>query len=121
MPARAAQRGAFHHDIGIGRDALAMEGRRRDAPLTHVECAFAGDKPFAEQDLHPALRALLDHLLRMMDEHLADELRVVDEDDVLPTQFVMRDAAVGGSQMLEEQDGVGGFEEAPAEIEEKIQ
>ncbi len=76
MPARAAQRGALDHDIGIGRDALAMKGRRGNAPLAHVEGALAGDQAFAKQDSHPALRALLDHLLRVVDQHLADELGI---------------------------------------------
>ncbi len=45
----------------------------------------------------------------------------IDEDDVLPAQLVMRDAAVGGSQVLKEQDGIGWLEKAAAEIEEEIQ
>ena len=121
VPACAAQRGALGHDIGIGGDALAMEGRRGDAPLAHVEGALAGDEAFAEQDLHAALGALLDHLLRMVDQDFADEVGMVDEDDVLPAQLVVRDAAVGGGEVFEEQDGVRRLEEAAAEIEEQIE
>ena len=42
----------------------------------------------------------------MIDEDFANELRVIDEDDVLPAELVVRDASVGGGQMLEQQDGV---------------
>ncbi len=54
-------------------------------------------------------------------EHLADEIGVVDEDDVLPAQLVVCDAAVGGSEVLEEKDGVGWLEEAAAQIEEEVE
>ena len=121
MPARAAERGPFGHDIGIGGDALPVKGGRGDAPLAHVEGALAGDEAFAEQDLHAALRALLDHLLRMVDENLADEVGMIDEDDVLPAQLVVCDAAVGGGEVLEEKDGVGWLEEAASQIEEQVQ
>ncbi len=120
QPARR-ECGAFGHHVGVSGDALAMKGGRSDAALAHVEGAFAGDEAFAEQDLHAPLRALLDHLLRMVDQNLADEVGVIDEDDVLPPKLVVCDAAVGGGEMLEEQDGVGWLEEAASQIEQQVQ
>ncbi len=121
VPACATQGSTFGHDIGISGDALAMKRRSGDAPLAHVEGALAGDEPFAKQDLHAALGALLDHLLRMVDQDFANELRMIDEHDVLPAELVVRDAAVGGGEMLEEQDGVRWLEEAAAQIEEQVE
>src|ERR1700741_3248062 len=107
--------------MAVGSDALAMECRGSDAPLPHVEGAFAGDETFAEQNFHAPLGALLDNLLGVVDQHFADEVGVIDEDDVLPAQFIVRDAAVSGSEVFEEKDGVRRLEETAGRKEEEVE
>src|ERR1700724_3160739 len=56
----------------------------------------------------------------MVDEDVADELGLIDEDDVLPAELVVRDAAVGGGEVLEEQGGVRRIEEAADDVEGQV-
>ena len=117
LPLGAHVRRAIHHDGAVGLNALAVEGGSGNAPLPPVHLAIAGDEPFAQQNLHPPLGALLDEVLRLVDEDLVDEFRLVDENDVREAQTVMGHAPVGLCQMLEEHDRIAGLEEAPQQIE----
>ena len=119
-PALAHRGCTVDHRVGVGLDALAMECRCCDSALAHVELAFAGYQPFAEQDLHSLLRALFDEGRGLGDEDFADQIRIVDKDDVAAAEFVVRDVAVFAYKVLEQQDGIARFEEAVEEIERQI-
>ncbi len=78
------------HDVGVGLDALAVEGRSRNPTLPHVEWPVAGDEALAEQDLHPALRALFYKGAPFGHQHFLDLFRLTKEQD-----FGAEDAIAG--------------------------
>lgn len=96
--------------VGVGGDALAVEGRGDDAAVAHVDGVVGGDEPFAEEDLHAADGALLHEGRGLRDEDLLDEGGVVDEDDGRAHEAVVGDGAVGAMQVLEEADGLAEFD-----------
>ena len=80
-----------------------MEGWRGDAALTHVRLTLACDEPFPEQDLHAALRAILDEMLRLVDQDF-DEAWLSRKGLFKPTERVFvaaqplkRDADIAGT------------------------
>ena len=70
-----------------------------------VDGVVGGDEAFAEKDFHAADGALLDEAGGLVDEDLADVVGVVDEDDGRAHEAVVGDGAVGGVEVLEEEDG----------------
>ncbi len=56
--------------VGVGGDALAVEGGSGDAALADVDGIVGGDEAFAEEDLHAADGALFDVAVGVVDEDL---------------------------------------------------
>ncbi len=105
--------------VGVGGDALAMEGGRGDAALADVDGIFGGDEAFAEEDLHAADGALFDEAVGVVDEDFSDVVGVVDEDDGRAHEAVVGDVAVGLEEVLEEADGVAEFDPGLEGVEGK--
>src|SRR5271165_2579373 len=122
MPPRLAHRNCtLHHDRAVSLDALPMKSRCGNAPLPLVAFAIAGNQPFAQQNLHALLRALLDEVLRLHDEDLADELRLTHEDNVARPHAIVRHPAVRRSEVLKKQDRIAYAKESPREIEGQVE
>ncbi len=85
-----------------------MEGWLSHLALGAVSSAFAGDHALAQQHFCALDGALLDEVVVLDDEHFADVVRMIEEDDVMPGDFVMCDVAIVPRQLLEEQDRIGG-------------
>jgi hypothetical protein len=86
-PAPRDARGVLDHRSAVARDALAVKGRLREAPLPAPVLALARQQPFAEKTLGTLQRAALDEAFVVRDEDVADEFGVVDEEEVLrPTR-----------------------------------
>ena len=94
------------HRAGVFRNALAMKGGLRNLALGAMLSAFAGDHALAQQHLRALDRAFLDEVFVLHDEHFANVVGVIQKDDVIPSDFVVRDVAVFPSQVLKQQDGI---------------
>ena len=69
--------------------------------------AFAGDHALAQQHLGALNRALLDEVVVLHDEHFADVVGMIQKDDVIPSDFVVRDVAIFLGQVLKQKNGIG--------------
>src|SRR6185436_9745319 len=67
------------HVLRVGADALPVEGGLREPPLAGVELAFAGEEPFAEEELRPFQAAALAEVVLAGDEDVLDEVRMLHE------------------------------------------
>jgi len=99
-PAVAHEHRCADHGACVFRDALAMKGRLRHLTLGAMLRAFAGDHALAQQHLCALNGALLDEIVILHDQHFADVVGVIQEDDVIPSDFVVRDVAVFLGQVL---------------------
>ena len=79
--------------------------------------AFRGDHAGAEQHFRAPHGALFDEVIVLHDQDFADVVRVIQEDDVIPSDFVVSDVAIFAGEMLEQQDGIGRAESAECEPE----
>ncbi len=98
-----------------------MKSRSRNTPLPFVALAVAGNQPFAKQNLHALLRALLDEVLRLLDENLANEVGLIHEDDVAGSHAIMCHPAVRRGQVLKEKDWIADAKESPREVKWKVE
>ena len=71
-----------------------MKGRLRQAPLPEMKFAFAGEKSLAQHLLRAYERATLGEVLLIRDEHVADQIRMIEQVDALVTDFEEHDVAV---------------------------
>ncbi len=117
LPSVAVGGGDGDDLIGVGVDALAMEGGCGDATLAEVDGFFGGDEAFAEEDLHAADGALFAVAVGVVDEDVLDVAGVVDEDDGGAHEAVLGDVAVGFVEVLEEADGVAEFDPGAEGVE----
>ncbi len=90
-----------------------MKRRLRHLPLRAMLSALAGDHAFAEQHLAAADRPLLHKVVVLHHQHFADVFGIVQEDNVIPPDLVVRDVAVFLNQMLKQENRVGGTKPAP--------
>src|SRR5277367_4223579 len=97
-----------------------MKRRRGDTSLPLVNVAIAGNQSLAEQNLHALLRAFFDEVLRLHDQHFANQFRVVHQDDLTRTDTVARHAVEVGRQIFEEPDRIARPEETAEEIERQV-
>src|SRR5579862_7805812 len=98
-----------------------MKRRSRNAPLPPMRLSVAGDQPLAQQNLHPLLRALLDKALRLHDENLANELRLIHQHNIAPPHAIMRHLPVCLRQVLKEKNGIADTKETSRQIQRQIQ
>src|ERR1700722_10534245 len=80
--------------------------------------AVAGNHALAQQHFCALHRALLGEIFVLYYEHFAEVVGVVQEDDVVPSNLVMRDVAVFLGQVLKEQDRIRGAESAERKPQE---
>ena len=96
----------FHHDAGIFANALPVEGRLRGQSLGAVHRPFTSDHAFAKQHPGALHRAFLDEVVVLHYQHLPDVLRMVQKNNVVRTDLVVCDIAIGLGQVLKEKDGI---------------
>ena len=118
MPSLAHTVRLGDHGAGVLRNALAMERRLRHLALLAMLRAFGGDHAFAQQHLRAPHGAFFDEIVVLHHQHFADVVRMIQEDDVIPSDLVVRDVAVGVGQVLEQQDGIRGAKPAEGKPEE---
>ncbi len=110
----------LNHRAGVFRNALAMKAGLRHLPLRAMLCSLGSDHAFAQQHFRALHRALFDEVVVLDDQDFADVVRMIQEDDVVPSDFVVRDVAVFLGQLLKKQDGIRGAELAESEPEEVL-
>ena len=83
------------HDRRIAGDAARIERRRHDAPMAAPGFAFGGEQAAAEPGLEQAARQLgLDVVGSVVEEHVPDGARLVDDDGAPPQQPAHQDVGV---------------------------
>ena len=95
---RACAIGVADHQVAVAGDAIAVEGRLHQAALAQVHRAFAGQQPLAEQPLAALEAAALGEVAVVGDEDVANQPRLVDEEQLLAGHPVGADVAVGARQ-----------------------
>ena len=98
--------GIADHQVAVAGDAIAVKGRLHQAPLPQVDRAFAGQQTLAEQPLAALEAAALGEVPVVRDEHVANQLRLVDEEQLLAGHPVGADVAVGARELREEVERV---------------
>jgi hypothetical protein len=105
--------GFARHRSRILGDALTVECRLGNLPLHPVVGTFGGDHPFAEQHLRAPHGSLFDEVIVLHNKHFADVVRMIQEDNVVPPDFVMRNVVILVSQVLEQRDRIRRTKLAP--------
>ena len=83
------------HDRRIAGDAARIERWRHDAPMATPGFAFGGEQAAAEPGLEQAARQLgLDVVGSVVEEHVPDGARLVDDDGAPPQQPAHQDVGV---------------------------
>jgi hypothetical protein len=82
------------HRLGVGGDALAMKRGLHQAALAQPEIAFAGEQTVAEEFAIGLQAAALDEFLVVGDDHLLDEIGMVQQDDAIVQRLPGEDVAV---------------------------
>lgn len=72
-----------------------------DLPLRAVLSGLAGDHALTQQHFCALNRALLDEVVVLNYEHFANVVGVIQENDMIPPDLVVRDVAVFLRQVLE--------------------
>jgi hypothetical protein len=83
-----------------------MKGRLRCLALRAVLSAFAGDHARTQQHFRALHGALLDEVIVLHHKNFADVVGVVQEDDVIPADLVVRDVAIFPGQMLKQKNRI---------------
>ena len=73
--------GVVDHDVGVRGDPVAVEGRLRQLPLSAPEVPLAGQQAVSQRPLGIPKAVVLDELPVLIDEHLLDQVGMVDEPD----------------------------------------
>jgi hypothetical protein len=94
------------HQVAVPGHAIAVKSRLHQAPLPQVECAFAGQQTLAEQAFAPFESSALGEIPVVRDEHIANQLRLVDEEQLFAGHPVRRDVAVRACELREEVERV---------------
>ena len=85
-----------------------MERRLRHLALRPVLRIFAGDHALAQQHPGALYRAFFDEVVVLHYQHFANVFRMIQEHDVVPADFVVRDVAVFFCEVLKQEDGIAG-------------
>jgi hypothetical protein len=101
-PLLRAPRGVRRHRLGVRRDSSAMEGGLREPALPEMQLVLAREQPFTEQHLGAFQAASLVEHPPVRDEHVADPIRIADEDHRLRRDADARDVAVEMRELLEQ-------------------
>ena len=95
-----------------------MECRLGHLPLGAMLSTFCGNHALAQQHFRALNRPLFDEVVVLNHKHFADVIGMVQENDVMPPNFVVRDVAILPSEVLKEQNRIGGTELAKREPEQ---
>src|SRR5208282_1993216 len=98
---------------------LAMEGRLRRLALGAVLRTLAGNHALAQQHPGAAHCAFLDEIVVLHHQNFANVVGMIEEDDVVPSDFVVRNVAVVVGEVLEKKNRIGGPKSAEGK-QEKI-
>ena len=92
-----------HHHPAVGGDALAVEGGLGQPALAQPEVALAGEQAVSEDGVHVAPEeAVLLELRVARDEHVLDQIGVVDQAGGMAGQAQADHVAVAARAVLEE-------------------
>ncbi len=97
----------FHDYTAVFRNALLVERGLSRQPLRSMRRAFAGDHALAEQHFGPLHRAFFYEIVVLYHQHFANVFGMVQKNNVMMAEFVVRDVAIGLGEMLKQQDGIG--------------
>ena len=81
-----------------------MKCRLCRLPLCTMHAAFAGDHSFTQQELRALYGPLLDEVVVLVDQDLADVIGIVEEDDILAANAVMRNIAIVVHESVKKRD-----------------
>ncbi len=98
--------GIADHQVAVSGHAIAVKRGLHQAPLPQVERAFAGQQTLAEQALASFEPPALGEIPVVRDEHVANQLRLVDEEQLFAGHPVRRDVAVRARELREEVERV---------------
>ena len=74
-------------------DAIDGKGRLRETPLALVQFAFTGQQPLAERHLRPLKGRALGEAMILGDDHIANEIRVIEKDVIGAADAKLHDIA----------------------------
>lgn len=95
VPLRQQRQRFLGHDRRVADDAAGIEGRRHDAPMLAPGLAFAGQEAAAEPRLQqPAADFGFDVIRRIVQEHVTDRARLVDDEHAAPEDALGDDIGV---------------------------
>lgn len=95
VPLRQQLLGDCGHDRRVAGDAARIERRRHDAAMTPPGFAFAGQKPAAKTRLQQAAADLgFGVVRRIVEQHVADGVRFVDDEHAAPHDALHDDVGV---------------------------
>src|SRR6266542_790957 len=86
-----------------------MERRLRQPALPQMNLVLTGEEPISKQASRPLEATALVKVSAMSDEHVTDEIRVIEEKEILRANAVVRDVAVIPGDCDEESQGVAGY------------
>src|SRR5262245_800108 len=76
--------GQAHHVLAVGGDLPAQEGRLHQSPLPQPQRARAGYEAVAEESANDAVAPVFLKVVCLGDEHLTNQVRVVEQPDLQP-------------------------------------
>src|SRR5215471_14152279 len=77
--------GQRHHVLAVGGDLPAQEGRLHQPPLPQPQLARAGYEAIAEESADDAVAPVFLEVVCLGDEHLTNQVRVVEQPDLKPS------------------------------------
>ena len=98
--------GGRDHGRGVGGDPVAVEGRLRKLALLPPEVALARQQAVAQAGPRLAERAVLDEVAVLRDQHLLDEVGMVQHPNPHRTEPKIDDVAVGAGTLGEKPEPV---------------
>ena len=87
------------HDRCVRGNPFAVKGGLHQPPLAQMRVAFARQQPVAEQTLRALEPSSLEEALLIGDQHVLDELRIVQQEQMLAGHMDVTDVAVGPCQV----------------------
>src|SRR5208282_2921027 len=109
-PRIADARRFFDHDAAVFANALPVKGWLCRHSLGTMSRPLSGNHALAEQHLRALHRAFLDEVVVLHHQHFADVLRMIQKNNMMRTDLVVRNIAVSLGEMLKKKNGIRGSE-----------